>query len=328
MSNWTLEELLEAPEHTVTTRRGHLQGVHYTGEPYHGKPTRVAAWMGVPEGPERSLPGMVLLHGGGGKAFAEWVELWNRRGYAAIAMDFGGMDLDGTPMDQPGPSQDHEAKFDVAGGWENIWTCHAIAAALRGHSLLATDPRVDPERVGVTGISWGGYLACIVAGVDPRPACAVPVYGCGHLEMGSTPVWMERFHTMSEQDRTWWLEHCDPASYLPGAEMPMLFVSGTNDFAYPLNILQASLREVSGPASMCVRHEMQHGHAAGWNPVEIGLFADAHLRGTAGLPVLGEPTVEDGRVRATVESDFEITRAEVLFTRAKGTWQDRRVNIL
>jgi len=29
----------------------------------------------------------------------------------------------------------------------------------------------------VTGISWGGYLTCIVAGIDDRLKAAVPVYG-------------------------------------------------------------------------------------------------------------------------------------------------------
>ena len=29
---------------------------------------------------------MVLVHGGGGTAFKEWVEKWNARGYAAISI--------------------------------------------------------------------------------------------------------------------------------------------------------------------------------------------------------------------------------------------------
>jgi hypothetical protein len=33
---------------------------------------------------------MVLIHGGGGTAFADWVRLWTGRGYAAIAMDLCG----------------------------------------------------------------------------------------------------------------------------------------------------------------------------------------------------------------------------------------------
>ena len=30
------------------------------------------------------VPGMVLVHGGGGTAFASWVKRWNDRGYAAM----------------------------------------------------------------------------------------------------------------------------------------------------------------------------------------------------------------------------------------------------
>lgn len=57
--------------------------------PYRGKTTRFFACYGLPEGatPERPAPGVVLVHGGGATAVADWVALWNRRGYAAISMD-------------------------------------------------------------------------------------------------------------------------------------------------------------------------------------------------------------------------------------------------
>src|SRR5262249_55644912 len=45
-------------------------------------------------------------------------------------------------------------------------------------SLLGRLPEVDPDRIGVTGISWGGYLTGLVAGLDDRLKAAVPVYGC------------------------------------------------------------------------------------------------------------------------------------------------------
>ena len=32
------------------------------------------------------LPGIALVHGGGGTAFREWVEKWNQRGFAAISI--------------------------------------------------------------------------------------------------------------------------------------------------------------------------------------------------------------------------------------------------
>ncbi|MDB6137117.1 MAG: cah, partial [Verrucomicrobiaceae bacterium] len=76
------------------------QPVHsltYTGEVYQGHPTQVFAFYAspvtigaVPAGAHRTFPGVVLVHGGGGTAFAEWAHLWAKRGYAAIAMDLAG----------------------------------------------------------------------------------------------------------------------------------------------------------------------------------------------------------------------------------------------
>ncbi len=68
---------------------------------------------------------------------------------------------------------------------EDQWQYHAVTAALNAHSLLAAHPAVDADRIGLTGISWGGYMTCVVAGVDPRYRFAVPVYGCGFLALNS-----------------------------------------------------------------------------------------------------------------------------------------------
>ena len=46
-------------------------------------------------------------------------------------------------------------------------------------------------------ISWGGYLTCIVAGLDNRFKAAVPVYGYGFLHENS--VWLNQFAKMTPQ---------------------------------------------------------------------------------------------------------------------------------
>ena len=50
-------------------------------------------------------------------------------------------------------------------------------------------------RVGMTGISWGGYLTSLVCGLDSRLKFAIPVYGCGHLGLES--AWVEQFEKMA-----------------------------------------------------------------------------------------------------------------------------------
>src|SRR5688572_14760371 len=88
-----------------------VRPILYEGELYQGRPSRVFAYLGVPDLPhpaaprESALPGMVLVHGGGGTAFREWVAMWNARGYAAIAMDLGGAAADRRPLHGGGPPQ-------------------------------------------------------------------------------------------------------------------------------------------------------------------------------------------------------------------------------
>ena len=79
------------------------------------------------------------------------------------------------------------------------WTYHAVADVILAHSLVLSFPEVDPNRTALTGISWGGYLTCIVAGLDDRFKAAVPVYGCGFLDENS--VWLGRFAKMSPANR-------------------------------------------------------------------------------------------------------------------------------
>ena len=77
---WDIKALNQTPRTFPVTipcsnDYGRIQGVEpifIEGEPLKGKPTRVFAWWGLPEGAsaDRKVPAMVLVHGGGGTAFA------------------------------------------------------------------------------------------------------------------------------------------------------------------------------------------------------------------------------------------------------------------
>ncbi len=66
-----------------------------------------------------------------------------------------------------------------SGSVTDMWIYQAVAAVVRGVSVLTSIPQVDDARIGMMGISWGGYLTEIVSGVDDRLAFAMPVYGAG-----------------------------------------------------------------------------------------------------------------------------------------------------
>ena len=321
---WNLDAPKAAPKVTWGARTGLVQQVWYEGEPFQGKPTRVFAYYSRPAEGQAPFPAMVLVHGGGGKAFAEWATLWAERGYAALAMDLSGRGPDGQRLPDGGPEQDDVGKFRNFAGTEarEMWTYHAVAAALRGHSLLAAQKEVDPSRIGITGISWGGYLTCIVAGLDDRLKVAVPVYGCGFIHESS--VWVDsRFAKMKPEQRERWAQYFDPSQYLPGVRCPILFVNGTTDFAYPLDSYQKSYRLVPAGADLCVQVGLKHGHKEGWSIPEIGLYVDSVLKGGTPLPKVGRMETWEGNARLTFRSQTPVTKAQLHYTTDSGPWPKR-----
>src|SRR5262245_42069623 len=115
VGSWDLATLRKPPAIDVLVADGQGATVSsslYEGAPYQGKPTRVFAYLAEParKGDEK-LPAMVLVHGGGGKAFLEWVQLWAKRGYVALAMDLAGNGPDGKRLPDGGPNQSDDEKF-------------------------------------------------------------------------------------------------------------------------------------------------------------------------------------------------------------------------
>ena len=317
---WNMETLRRPPKVTFIEEGKTLSTLYYEGDLYQGKPTSVFAYLARPERGDSRLPAIVLVHGGGGTAFKEWAELWAKRGYVALTMDLAGQGPDRKRLPDGGPNQDDQAKFR-AEEVRDFWSYHAVANVIRGISLLADRPDVDSQRIGITGISWGGYLTCIVAGLDDRLKVAVPVYGCGFLQENS--VWLPTFQKMTDEKRKLWVEHFEPSRYLAQATMPVLFVNGTNDFAYPLDSYQKSYRLVKD-RTLCVTVNMPHGHPQGWAPVEIGLFVDQHLR--KGKPLAKVESVQrDGTVVVVkFHAETPVVSAALHYTTDTGAWKERK----
>ncbi len=319
---WDLSDLRQVPPVRWRPTDGSLRSLTFQGEPYQGKPTEVFAFYGTPKDLSQPVPAIVLVHGGGGRAFKEWVQLWVDRGYAALAMDLAGRGPDGKRLPMGGPDQSHTQKFqDIDGGIKNAWPYHAVANVVRAVSLIQSFPETDPQRVGITGISWGGYLTCLVSGLDDRLKVAVPVYGCGYLHQNS--AWLNQLANLPPEHRQLWIQNFDPSAYLSQARMPMLFINGTNDFAYPLDSYQKSYRLVPGQRTLCVTVKMPHGHKAGWARPEIALFVDSVLRDGTRLTQVEAQHRDDSTVTVDFSSQVPITSAALHTTTDKGPWKKR-----
>ncbi len=318
---WDVRALAKAPAFEWLDRSGKIHSLLYRAEPYKGKATKVFAYyaspatLGVGGESRKRFPGMVLVHGGGGHAFRDWAEVYARRGYAAVAMDLGGRIEEGRALKRlpdGGPPQDDHTKFRLPDlPDKDQWSYHAVADVVLAHSLLRGFGEVDPDRTGVIGISWGGYLTCIAAGLDHRFKAALPLYGCGYLREHS--AWTgSQFDRMAPEWAARWAKLWDPSSYVGSATMPMFFVNGANDFAYPLDSFARTYALVRGPKNIRVEVGMKHGHI--FDVRECLMFFDHQLKGEPALPRVTRVTIDGDTIRVEVEGPTKVVAAELCYT--------------
>ena len=328
-SPWDLSRLNPAPAMDSADNYGasDVHSIFYAGEPWKGKPTKVFAYYGFPEGASKAspVPGVVCVHGGSGTAFADWVKIWNKHGFAAIAMDTNGAvpkslneNPDNFRHEWAGPF-----RYGFGNGSDNVrdqWPYHAVADVILANSLLRSFPEVDANNVGLTGISWGGYLTSLTAGVDPRFKFAIPVYGCGFLDDGSTWAPM-----IDEYGHDRWMKLWDPSSYLANAKMPTLWLNGTNDKHYHLGPFQRTYRLPRGPHELSIRVRMDHGHGSGWSPPEIYAFANHAVGKGNPLVSVTNQGVDAGKawIEFHAPPDVRIKSVELVYTQDTGEWVKR-----
>ena len=268
-----------------------MQAIWIDTLPLGGKPTKAFAYLGMPAksaDTNGEIPGVVLVHGGGGTAFADWVKTWTARGYAAIAVDLEGqIPTPGEPGKRVrtdtlghawggGPARPGNAfgdSFDRP--FAEQWTYHAVADTILAVSLLASMPEVDPTRIGLVGISWGSVICTIAGGVDDRPAFVASQYIGGFLNLDSG--WCE---FMKPRPATWvW----DPANFYANVaasrKTQWLWINGANDAYGTPPMMNASFRATAPHSWMTISPTLGHGHIWAADKVgEIYAFADAVTR--------------------------------------------------
>lgn len=305
-----------------------IKAIFMDGPDYQGRPTKIFAYIGIPKEASSSspVPAIVLVHGGGGSAYIPWVDLWVKRGYAAIAMDTCGNISGG------GHNNHTRGEFGGPVGWGGFdqthlptndqWMYHAVSSVLLAHSLIASLPEVDPSRTGLTGISWGGVIASIAGSIDPRFKGVVPVYGCGFVSTDS--AFAGEIQKLGKEQAQLWTQLWDPSSYLSHMKPPMLWVTGTNDFAFPLSALMSSAALVKSPQFFCITSRMKHGHGGpGENPPEIRTFFDALFLKKPQLPVISAEADTNRNISCVLPPGLEIAEISLNETTEQGPPEKR-----
>jgi len=282
-----------------------------------------------PDAPH-SLPAIVFVHGGGGKAFREFAQLWASRGYAVIAMDLAGRGNDSQRLPLGGPDQDPAKKFtSIDSALNQQWVYHAVANVALAHSLIRSFPEVDTNRTGITGISWGGFLTCISSGIDPRYKVAAPVYGCGFYFDTVGLNYRANLNKLSQTSAKRWVEQYDPSNFIRYSKAHFLWITGAKDHHFNPSMFARTYNEVFSQSQFSLRADMPHGHTEGATPPEIATFMNHWLENqSAEIPQIHHLKTEpSGAFEAKTTATSPIVSASICYTQdhfqpfEKRTWK-------
>lgn len=225
---------------------------------------------------ENKVPGIVLVHGGGGTAYQQWVNFWVGRGYAAIAIDTEGtMPNEKTAMNNSNRSISIKSPHgplnmeysDIEKPIEEQWSYHAIADVIVANSFLRSFKEVDINRIGLTGISYGGFLTWQTIAYDDRYLFAAPVY-LSPCQEDTDNRWGKEI--MVGKVAEYW----DDISIIKENPTPILYVNSNVDIAASVEATTEAVKQKPN-SYMTLLNGFKHGHDLGGLEVEeIYVFAD------------------------------------------------------
>jgi len=293
---------------------------YFTGEKYKGERARIYAIYSAPAGGKK-LPGVLHIHGGGQTVCAAWLKFWNERGYAAMTYNWGGewenrerYALWGKL--KQGNHKDAGVKLSAVRPTprESSWY-HWTLVSRRALTVLERQKEVDPQRLGIFGISMGGTIVWSFAGTDRRVKAACAIYGVGWNSYPASKY--EKDPKAADRDTLTWRRTMAPEAYAPLIECPVLFLSGTNDFHGKMDWAYETFAAMKAPWRAAFTPLYNH-HVAEEQGRNLPLWMDWHLRGGKAFPETPEAKVSldaDGVPMLTVRPDLSqgVKRVEVFY---------------
>jgi len=262
-------------EHTVVTPEFH--SFLNDGYDIHG-------WAMKPAGyePNKKHPAILFIHGGPRTAFSDIyhheMQVWANAGYFVLFCN---------PRGSDGRGYD----FGFIQGRYGIVDYSDVMAFT--DEMLQKYPEIDPNRVGVAGGSYGGFVTNWIIGHTDRFAAAVSQRGIANWvtfehtsDIGYYFTYGQQGATTVENPEKLWEK--SPLRYAPNCTIPTLFIHADEDYRCPIADSYAmftALKKAGCETKMVVFHGENHGLSSTGKPrnrirrmEEILGWFDGHLK--------------------------------------------------
>ncbi len=226
--------------------------VEWAEIPYRGK--TLPAVFHLPPGYRTGtkVPVVVIVPGMDGykeKYVSLYADDWMQRGVAALSVEGPGYweaPLRGIYVDVPGWAET---------GKEVVrW--------------LMARPEIDPERIAITGSSFGSFFSAVMMSDEPRykagaitGTCYEP--GCHALFDTASPTFKRRFMFMSgitdEGEFEQFRKTLDWHGYAEKVKAPYLVMAGGSDELCPIEYTEQFVKALGGPKQLMIYQDSRHG---------------------------------------------------------------------
>ncbi len=236
--------------------------------------------------PTRKVPAIVWVHGGPGgqtmRGYSAAMQYFANHGYAVLGINNRG---------SSGYGKSFFTADDGKHGREPLWDC------IEAKTHLAATGLVDPERIGILGGSYGGYM--VLAAMAFRPEAfkvGVDIFGVSnwirtlesippYWESQRLALYQEIGDPVKDRER---LMATSPLFHAAEIRKPLMVVQGANDprvIKAESDDIVAAVKKNGVPVDYLVFDDEGHGFSKKKNQIEGNRrmleFLDQHLKGAA-----------------------------------------------
>lgn len=209
----------------------------------------------LPDSAARKLPLILYIHGGpvaqDDYGFDMTRQIMSAAGYAVAAVNYRGSSGRGMAYTK-----------SIAGDWGNKEVKDIIAVT----DYLIREDYVDPEKLGISGWSYGGILTNYTIATDKRFKAAVSGAGSSlQLSMYGSDQYIKQYE--EELGKPWknpkkWLDLSYPFFKVESIRTPTLFMASEDDFNVPVigaEQMYQAFKSTGIPTELVIYPNQHHG---------------------------------------------------------------------
>ena len=220
---------------------------------FESRGTKIYALLRIPKnqasGSDIKLPGVVILPGAGVSKESETKtpEALSKMGYATLTIDQRDV---GETKEHNNETFDPNGDFEKFKNNEEPITYKMIFDVIAAYHLMKQFDEVDSSKVAVIGISNGGRMAIIAAGIDPEINNVIGISAAGYGVSGST-----------EDEQNKFFKTVDPDNYIrlisPGK---VVMIHSENDPGMPYQLAERTFLKAKEPKKFITVSCSEHGY--------------------------------------------------------------------